>query len=100
MVLVSGRLIPPRKDTYAEAEEYLRKLEDEMSLVNIVNELHKMLESEEVMDKAPTTNLILDLTFYAIDEDGNELKNSWEIEMFCGEYGKTLDLLKTETKIL
>ena len=31
-------------DTYAEAEEYLRKLEDEMSLVNIVNELHKMLE--------------------------------------------------------
>mgnify|MGYP005661857549 FL=1 len=31
-------------DTYAEAEEHLRKLEDEMSLVNIVNELHKMLE--------------------------------------------------------
>ena len=31
-------------DTYAEAEEHLRKLEDEMFLVNIVNELHKMLE--------------------------------------------------------
>ncbi len=31
-------------DTCAEAEEYLRKIEDEMSLVNIVNELHKMLE--------------------------------------------------------
>ena len=31
-------------DTYAEAEEHLRKIEDEMSLVNIVNELHKMLE--------------------------------------------------------
>ena len=28
------------------------------------------------MDKAPATYLILDLTFYAIDEDGNELKNS------------------------
>ena len=31
-------------DTYAEAEEHLNKIQDEMSLVNIVNELHKMLE--------------------------------------------------------
>ena len=28
------------------------------------------------MNKAPATYLICDLTFYAIDEDGNELKNS------------------------
>lgn len=31
-------------DTYAEAEEHLNKIQDEMSLVNIVNELHAMLE--------------------------------------------------------
>ena len=54
------------------------------------------------MDKAPTTYLILDLTFYAIDEDGNELKNSkGELELlYQREGGKTLStLLKTETKI-
>ena len=31
-------------DTYKEAREHLNKIQDEMSLVNIVNELHKMLE--------------------------------------------------------
>ena len=41
-----GEIDPPHEtfDTYAEAEEHLNKIQDEMSLVNIVNELHKMLE--------------------------------------------------------
>ena len=47
------------------------------------------------MDKASTTYLILDLTFYAIDEDGNELKNSkGELRTFVPKEGwKELEYL-------
>ena len=34
-------------DTYAEAEEHLRKLEDEMSLVNIQMDLFRLLEGRK-----------------------------------------------------
>ena len=33
-------------DTYAEAEEHLHKIEDEMSLAYIHNDLHRFLEGE------------------------------------------------------
>ena len=50
------------------------------------------------MDKAPAKYLIWDVTFYAIDEDGNELKNSkGELRTFVQRgIGSGLDYLIEE----